>query len=64
MKTQGEKTMVKTDHMALLRAALRSEERKLKDLLDSIELNDVTVETALTQIRQVEDSLRRLRQAA
>lgn len=47
-----------------IRAVLRSQEQRIKDILDSIELNDAGAETVVDQIRLVEDSLRRVRLAA
>ncbi len=54
-----EKTMLER-----LRAALYAEERKLKELLDAIELNDVPRETVVDRVRDIEESLRRVRKAA
>jgi hypothetical protein len=60
-----EEEMNKTKlHIDTFRAALRTEERRMKELLDAIELNDVSQETVVEQIRQIEDGLRRIRQAA
>lgn len=47
-----------------IRAALRTEERKMKELLDAIELNDATFTTVIYQITRIEDGLRRIRYAA
>jgi hypothetical protein len=49
------------DHV---RAALRSEESKLKELLDAIELNDVSADVVVYQVRRIEEGLRRIRRAA
>lgn len=50
-----------TDH---IRAALRTQEKRIQDILDAIELNDAGAEMVRDQIRLVETSLRRLRLAA
>ncbi len=47
-----------------LRAALCAEERKLKELLDAIELDDVPRDTVVDRVRDIEESLRRVRKAA
>ena len=47
-----------------VRAALRTEEKQLKELLDAIELNDATFGTILYQITRIEDGLKRIRYAA
>lgn len=47
-----------------LRAALCAEERKLKELLDAIGLDDVPRETVVDRVRDIEESLRRVRKAA
>jgi hypothetical protein len=47
-----------------IRAVLRSQEQRIKDILDAIEMDDAGAETLVDQIRLVEDSLRRVRLAA
>jgi hypothetical protein len=47
-----------------IRAALRTEEKQIQDLLDAIELNDAPVDAIVDQIRHIELNLRRLRQWA
>lgn len=57
--------MTKTNqYLEAYRAALRTEEKRLKELLDAIELNDVSAESIVLQIRQIEEGLRKIRQAA
>lgn len=51
-------------HIDTFRAALRTEEKNLKDLLDAIELNDVGQDTVVHHIRHIEEGLRRIRRAA
>jgi hypothetical protein len=47
-----------------LRAALRTEEQKLKTILDAIENADVDVPAVAEEIRRVEEGLRKIRRAA
>lgn len=47
-----------------LGAALRAQEKRIRDLLDAIESNDAGTEAVISQIRLLEGSLRQLRLAA
>ena len=47
-----------------IRAALRTEEKQIKELLDAIELNDAPVDVIVGQIRYIEQNLRRIRHQA
>lgn len=47
-----------------IRAALRTQEKRIRELLDAIELNDAGADAVISQIRLVEGSLRQLRTAA
>lgn len=47
-----------------IRAALRTQEKRIRELLEAIELNDAGVDAVISQIRLVEGSLRQLRMAA
>ena len=55
------KEKLHTDH---IRAVLSYERRQIQELLDAIELNDVSRDTVVHQIRRIEDNLRRIRIAA
>jgi hypothetical protein len=57
---------MQTEKLAMehIRAALSAEGQKLKELMDAIELNDMEKETVMVRVRQIEQGLRRLRQAA
>jgi hypothetical protein len=57
MKTER----LNADH---IRAALRTQEARIRELLDAIELRDAGTDAVVSQIELVEDSLRRLRLAA
>ncbi len=47
-----------------IRAALRTQEKRLKELLDHIELNEAGYTTIIHQITYIEDGLRRIRYSA
>jgi hypothetical protein len=48
----------------IFRAALRTQELRIQEILDSIEKKDTNVDIVAHQVRLVEESLRRLRRAA
>ena len=51
-------------HPDHIRAALRTEEKRIKELLDAIELNDAPLEVVVNQIQHIEEGLRQLRLVA
>ena len=48
----------------IFRAALRTQELRIQEILDSIEKRDTNIDIVAHQVRLVEESLRRLRRAA